>query len=418
MNKLLLPQDVVGGSFWLISVAMIGAAIFFFLERGRLSNRWGTAMNLVGVIALMSSIHYFYAKNLWVLNGQAPTALRYIDWLLTFPLTILTFYVILKSVTDVKRGMFWRLLVGTLVWVIAQLLGAYGYMSVTLGFLVGIVGWLYIIGELYMGDAGRIKATCNNESVQMAFFANRLIISIFFTILLSLGCSDSAGDQLEKDLTISEIKKNLSEMLPESIEIISIEQTDIEGYLEVNLKGIEPLFVSKDGKYLVSGDIFEITDKGLINKSEARKNYLRKTTLSKLDKSDFITFQPKKVEHSIFVFTDVDCGYCRQFHRQINDYLDLGIQVNYLAFPRSGVDSDSFNKIASAWCSSQPHEAITELKLGYEIKENICSNNPVEKHFNLGNSLGVSGTPSIITSEGRLIPGYIPPEELIGLLSS
>ena len=157
MNKLLLPQDIVGGSFWLISVAMIGAAIFFFLERRRLSDRWSTVMTLVGVIALMSSIHYFYAKNLWVLNGQAPTQLRYIDWLLTFPLTILTFYVMLKSVSEVKRGMFWRLLVGTLVWVIAQLLGAYGYMSVTLGFLVGIVGWLYIIGELYMGDAAGIK---------------------------------------------------------------------------------------------------------------------------------------------------------------------------------------------------------------------------------------------------------------------
>jgi len=182
MNKLLLPQDVVGGSFWLISVAMIGAAIFFFLERGRLSNRWATAMNLVGVIALMSSIHYFYAKNLWILNGQAPTALRYIDWILTFPLTILTFYVMLRSVTDVKRGMGGRGRGVALVWVIAQLLGAYGYMSVTLGFLVGIVGWLYIIGELYMVDAGRSNSTCNNESVQMAFFANRLIITIGFSI--------------------------------------------------------------------------------------------------------------------------------------------------------------------------------------------------------------------------------------------
>ena len=182
MNKLLLPQDNVGGSFWLISVAMIGAAIFFFLERRRLSDRWSTVMTLIGVIALMSSIHYFYAKNLWVLNGQAPTQLRYIDWLLTFPLTILTFYVMLKSVSEVKRGMFWRLLVGTLVWVIAQLLGAYGYMSVTLGFLVGIVGWLYIIGELYMGDAGRANSASNNESVQMAFFANRLIITIGFSI--------------------------------------------------------------------------------------------------------------------------------------------------------------------------------------------------------------------------------------------
>ena len=102
MNKLLLPQDIVGGSFWLISVAMIGAAIFFFLERRRLSDRWSTVMTLVGVIALMSSIHYFYAKNLWVLNGQAPTQLRYIDWLLTFPLTILTFYVMPVSYTHLR----------------------------------------------------------------------------------------------------------------------------------------------------------------------------------------------------------------------------------------------------------------------------------------------------------------------------
>ena len=182
MNKLLFPQDIVGGSFWLISVAMIGASLFFFLERGRLSKKWNTVMTLVGVIALMSSIHYFYAKNLWVMNGQAPIALRYIDWTLTFPLQILTFYVMLATVTDVKRGMFWRLLVGTLVWVIAQFLGASGYMSVTLGFLIGIAGWLYIIGELYMGEAGRRNAACGNQNVQMAFFANRLILTIGFAI--------------------------------------------------------------------------------------------------------------------------------------------------------------------------------------------------------------------------------------------
>ena len=241
---------------------------------------------------------------------------------------------------------------------------------------------------------------------------------MFFSVLLFLGCGDTLGDQLEENLSISELKEKLSERFPESIEIVSIKEVDIEGYLEVNLKGIEPLFISKDGKYLVSGDIYEITEQGLVNKSEARRSYLRKVTISELDESEFITFKPNKVEHSIFVFTDVDCGYCRQFHREISDYLDLGIQVNYLAFPRAGIDSESFKKIVSAWCSSEPNQAITELKLGYEIKENICLNNPVEKHFDLGNSLGVTGTPSIITSEGRLIPGYIPPQDLIGLLNS
>ena len=237
-------------------------------------------------------------------------------------------------------------------------------------------------------------------------------------MLLSFGCGDTLGDQQEENLSISELKEKLSERFPDSIEIVSIKEVGIEGYLEVNLKGIEPLFISKDGKYLISGDIYEITEQGLVNRSEARRNYLRKVTISEIDESEFIVFKPNKVEHSIFVFTDVDCGYCRQFHREINDYLDLGIQVNYLAFPRAGIDSKSYKKVVSAWCSSQPNQAITELKLGYEIKENVCLNNPVEKHFDLGNSLGVTGTPSIITSEGRLIPGYIPPEDLIGLLNS
>ncbi len=247
---------------------------------------------------------------------------------------------------------------------------------------------------------------------------NNILNCMFFSILLSFGCGDTLGDQPEENLSISELKEKLSERFPDSIEIVSIKEVGIEGYLEVNLKGIEPLFISKDGKYLISGDIYEITEQGLVNRSEARRNYLRKVTIGELDESEFIIFKPNKVEHSIFVFTDVDCGYCRQFHREINDYLDLGIQVNYLAFPRAGIDSESYKKVVSAWCSSQPNQAITELKLGYEIKENVCLNNPVEKHFDLGNSLGVTGTPSIITSEGRLIPGYIPPEDLIGLLNS
>ncbi len=155
----------------------------------------------------------------------------------------------------------------------------------------------------------------------------------------------------------------------------------------------------------------------MINKSETIRAKKRKEIVLGL-KTDSISFTPKNIKHEVYVFTDVDCGYCRKFHSEIKGYLDLGIQVNYLAFPRAGIDSESFKKIVSAWCSSEPNQAITELKLGYEIKERVCLNNPVQKHFELGNSLGVTGTPSIITSEGRLIPGYIPPQDLIGLLNS
>ena len=249
--------------------------------------------------------------------------------------------------------------------------------------------------------------------------AKRLIIFSLLTLLSFFSCSDLNSNSKEgNELNDLELKLKLEQILPPTIEVLSIQESDVRGYYTVNFKGLEPLFISKDGKYLISGDILEITDTGLINKSEIRRNNLRKESLAQIDETEFISFKPSETKHEVFVFTDVDCGYCRKFHSQIKEYLDLGIQVNYLAFPRTGTDSESFNKIVSAWCSSNPNKSITELKLGYKIEENICDNNPVQEHFNLGNSLGVSGTPSIITSEGRMIPGYVPPEELVGLLES
>ena len=245
-----------------------------------------------------------------------------------------------------------------------------------------------------------------------------LLMSAIVITFLSFGCSETIGDQVQDDLSFLELERKLNSLLPEDVIVKSIEETDIEGYLEVSLEGMESFFVSENGKFIISGDIFEITSEGLINRSEVRRSAYRKKIVNDLDSSEFITFRPNAVRHSIFVFTDVDCGYCRQFHAQMAEYLELGIKVNYLAFPRAGANSDSYKRIASAWCSNDPNNAITELKLGNEIKENVCLDNPVIKHFDLGNSLGVTGTPSIITSEGKLIPGYIPAENLIGLLES
>ena len=105
-------------------------------------------------------------------------------------------------------------------------------------------------------------------------------------------------------------------------------------------------------------------------------------------------------------------------YNQIQEYLDLGIKVNYLAYPRAGIGSDSYRRIVSAWCADDPNYSLTVLKQGGEIKDNVCSTNPVENHFNLGRSIGVQGTPSIVTQEGKMIPGYLPPEELLNLLSA
>jgi len=239
----------------------------------------------------------------------------------------------------------------------------------------------------------------------------------FLLLVTSLTTSCNANDR--NDISSDEstvIERKLKEMLPESIQLNSINKTDIEGYYEVNFEGIEPLYVSSDGKYLISGDIYLITKEGLLNKSEARRDFQRRALLEGLDSSQFITFEPPQIKHNIFVFTDVDCGYCRQFHSQIDDYLNLGIKVNYLAYPRSGIGSESYRKIASAWCSEDPNYSLTVLKQGEEILDNVCPNNPVENHFNLGRSFGVQGTPSIVTQEGKLIPGYLPPEDLLNIL--
>ena len=154
------------------------------------------------------------------------------------------------------------------------------------------------------------------------------------------------------------------------------------------------------------------------NKSEARRDYQRKTLIKGLNESELITFEPRQIDHNIFVFTDVDCGYCRQFHNQIDEYLELGIRVNYHAYPRAGIGSDSFNKISSAWCNEDPNYSLTLLKQGQDIETKLCEDNPVEKHFNLGNTIGVQGTPSIITDEGKMIPGYLPPQDFLNILGT
>jgi bacteriorhodopsin len=182
MEQTLLPTDVVGGTFWLLTMAMIGATIFFLLERTKVASRWHTTMTLLGVVMLISAVHYFFTKDMWVSTGSAPIILRYMDWVLTHPMQVVLFYFVLTTVTRVSAALFWRLLIGSLVMVIGEFLGAAGYMSATLGFLIGLLGWLYILGELYMGEAGRVNAKSGNDATHLAFNGLRLIVTIGWAI--------------------------------------------------------------------------------------------------------------------------------------------------------------------------------------------------------------------------------------------
>jgi len=176
------PNDIVGMSFWLTTLAMAGMAAFLFLERRRVARRWQAPVTVMGVVGLISALSYVRLSGLWAATGAAPSAYRFVDWQLSVPLQAISFYLLLGAVTLVPAALFWRLLVASAVLIAAAYLGAAGFVSATLGFLVALAGGLYILGELYLGEASRINDKSGNERAQSAFNAVRLIATIGWAI--------------------------------------------------------------------------------------------------------------------------------------------------------------------------------------------------------------------------------------------
>ena len=138
----LSASDPVGMSFWLISMAMVAATVFFLIERDRVSGKWKTSLTVAGLVTLIAAVHYFYMRDVWVATGETPTVYRYIDWLLTVPLLIIEFYLILSAITKVPAGVFWRLLAGSLIMLFAGFAGEVNPAYVVSGFVVGMLGWI------------------------------------------------------------------------------------------------------------------------------------------------------------------------------------------------------------------------------------------------------------------------------------
>ena len=178
----LQSNDFVGISFWLISMALVAATAFFFLETQRVSGKWKTSLTVSGLVTLVAAVHYFYMRDVWVATGETPTVYRYIDWLITVPLLMIEFYLILRAITNVSGGIFWRLSIGTLVMLVGGYLGEAGYMNVTVGFVIGMAGWAYILYEIFLGEAGQVASEQAPESVQSAFVTMRWIVTIGWAI--------------------------------------------------------------------------------------------------------------------------------------------------------------------------------------------------------------------------------------------
>ena len=216
--------------------------------------------------------------------------------------------------------------------------------------------------------------------------------------LFAIGCQAAETDV---------IKQSLVKRLPNT-QIDAIEETQIPGLYEVTI-GPRIYYVSKDGRFLIQGNLIDL--KNSVNLTEAKLAKVRQAALEKVGEDKMIIFAPKKVKHTISVFTDIDCGYCRRLHSQIDQYLKRGIKVRYLFFPRAGKDSQSYNKAVSVWCAKDRNQALTQAKQGQPIEPLKCDN-PVDQHMKLAGQFGVSGTPMIVTEKGDILPGYVPPEQL------
>ena len=176
-TSLVLKQDdFVGISFWIISMALVASTVFFFLERDRVSAKWKTSLTVSGLVTLIAAVHYFYMRDVWVTTGSTPTVFRYIDWLITVPLLMIEFYLILSAITKVPVGVFWRLMIGTLVMLVGGYLGEARYLAVWPAFIIGMAGWAYILYEIFAGQAGKINAKNAPPAVQSAFSTMRLIV--------------------------------------------------------------------------------------------------------------------------------------------------------------------------------------------------------------------------------------------------
>ena len=189
---------------------------------------------------------------------------------------------------------------------------------------------------------------------------------------------------------------------------IAISETPIEGILMVQVSG-DIVYATSDGKYLIQGRVIDLDTREDL--TEGAKAEVRREVMADMDTSNQIVFAPEEPDYELTVFTDIDCGYCRKLHEQVPQYNEEGISIRYMAFPRAGIGSRSYEKAVTVWCSDDQQQAMTEAKAGVEMAPIQCEN-PVAEQYQLGMTLGVSGTPALLTPDGQLIPGYVPPAQL------
>lgn len=231
-------------------------------------------------------------------------------------------------------------------------------------------------------------------------------------ILIAIALASVSGMLFAKD-KFELVEERIRELAP-SAKSIAVSETRMNGILQVQIEG-DIVYATDDGRYLLQGRVIDMETREDL--TETAKAEMRMELLQGIDASRQIQFAPEQTTYDLTVFTDIDCGYCRKLHSEMADYNEQGIAIHYMAFPRAGIGSASYDKFVSVWCADDQQTALTEAKSGSEPEPKQCEN-PIAEQYQLGIALGVTGTPAIMTADGQLIPGYVPPATLRERLDS
>lgn len=233
-------------------------------------------------------------------------------------------------------------------------------------------------------------------------------IILFITVVMlvfSYSVMSSESDEINK------VKEILAKIIPNQ-HPDAITKSPVSSLYEV-IYGPEIIYLTGDGRFLVQGDLVDLEAQK--NLTEEKRSTGRRMLIESIDPATMISFSPKQVKHVVTVFTDIDCPYCRKMHQEMVDYNREGIEIRYLAYPRSGINTPSYFKAVSVWCAKDRKEALTISKAGGKIDDNTCEN-PVQSHMMMGTQVGVTGTPTLVLEDGSVMPGYVPAQQLSVLL--
>ncbi len=246
----------------------------------------------------------------------------------------------------------------------------------------------------------------------MCFRIDLLLLSFCF---FAYSLFSHAGEPSES-VVVVQIKKSLAKKIAH-IPVEAVVPTAMPGIYQVRFRGGEIAHTDAKGRYLLAGDLFELSHRGMVNLTEKTRSADRIKVIAGLDARDMVTFSSKgDAKGVLYVFTDTDCGYCRKFHVEVPQLNAMGVEVRYLAWPRSGVKSGTGKTMVNIWCSSDPQGAMTLAKQGQKLPESESCKHGIQEQIKLGYQLGVRGTPAIFLANGKKVGGYRSAKELVAEL--